>query len=59
MNSNAIQARKFKVTTDSNHNKPVAPDLLEQYFTACAPTKNGPATSPTSGPVRAGYIWRL
>ena len=26
----AIQAQKFKVTTDSNHSKPVAPDLLEQ-----------------------------
>jgi transposase InsO family protein len=30
----AIQAKKFKVTTDSNHAKPVAPDLLEQDFTA-------------------------
>jgi putative transposase len=30
----AVQARKFKVTTDSNHDKPVAPDLLEQDFTA-------------------------
>jgi putative transposase len=29
-----IQAKKFKVTTDSNHSKPVAPDLLEQNFTA-------------------------
>ena len=32
----AIQAKKFKVTTDSNHSKPVAPDLLEQDFTAAA-----------------------
>ena len=30
----AIAAKKFKVTTDSDHNKPVAPDLLEQNFTA-------------------------
>lgn len=29
-----IQAKKFKVTTDSNHNKPVAEDLLGQDFTA-------------------------
>ena len=29
-----IQAKKFKVTTDSNHTKPVAPDLLGQDFTA-------------------------
>lgn len=35
----AIAAKKFKVTTDSSHNKPVAPDLLEQDFTACAPNQ--------------------
>ena len=35
----AIQAKKFKVTTDSNHSKPVAPDLLEQDFTAEAPNQ--------------------
>lgn len=28
----AIQAKKFKVTTDSHHSKPVAPDLLKQDF---------------------------
>ena len=33
----AIQAKKFKVTTDSTHSKPVAPDLLEQDFRAAAP----------------------
>ena len=35
----AIQAKKFKVTTDSNHCKPVAPDLIEQDFTAEAPNQ--------------------
>ena len=30
----AVQARKFKVTTDSNHDKPVAPNLLQQDFYA-------------------------
>jgi len=30
----AIQVKKFKVTTDSNHAKPVADDLLGQDFTA-------------------------
>ena len=30
----AIQAKKFKVTTDSNHSRPVAPDLIEQDFHA-------------------------
>ena len=32
----AIQAKKFKVTTDSNHSKPLAPDLIEQDFSAAA-----------------------
>jgi putative transposase len=32
----AKAAKKFKVTTDSHHNKPVAPNLLEQDFTATA-----------------------
>ena len=36
MNLKAVQARKFKVTTDSNHNQPVAPDLIQQDFTANA-----------------------
>jgi transposase InsO family protein len=35
----AIQAKKFKVTTDSTHSKPVAPDLLEQDFRAEAPNQ--------------------
>ncbi len=35
----AIQAKKFKVTTDSNHSKPVAPDLIEQDFSATAPNQ--------------------
>lgn len=32
-------ARKFKVTTDSKHNQPVEPNLLEQDFTASAPNQ--------------------
>ncbi len=35
----AIQAKKFKVTTDSTHSKPVAPDLIEQDFRAVAPNQ--------------------
>jgi transposase InsO family protein len=45
----AIQAKKFKVTTDSNHSKPVAPDLLEQDFSAAAPNRKW--TSDIS------YVW--
>jgi len=29
--------RKFKVTTDSNHDKPIAPNLLEREFTVSTP----------------------
>ena len=32
-------ARKFKVTTDSNHSLPVAPNLLARDFTASAPNQ--------------------
>jgi hypothetical protein len=28
------QCKKFKVTTDSNHTRPVAEDLIDQDFTA-------------------------
>jgi putative transposase len=31
--------RRFKITTDSKHNLPIAPNLLEQDFTADAPNK--------------------
>ena len=33
------QIRKFKATTDSKHELPVAPNLLEQRFTATAPNE--------------------
>ena len=35
----AKAARKYKATTNSNHNLPVAPNLLEQDFTATAPNR--------------------
>jgi len=35
----AKAARPFKVTTDSQHNLPVAPNLLEQDFSATAPNQ--------------------
>lgn len=35
----AKAARKFKVTTDSNHQHPVAPNLLEQQFQSDAPNQ--------------------
>lgn len=35
----AKAAKKFKATTNSNHNLPVAPNLLQQDFTATAPNQ--------------------
>ena len=35
----AKAAKKFKATTNSNHNLPVAPNLLDQDFTATAPNQ--------------------
>ena len=49
LNLRAIQAKKFKVTTDSQHAKPVAPDLLKQDF--CAGTPNQKWTTDIT------YVW--
>jgi len=35
------QKRKFKATTDSKHNLPVAPNLLDRQFAVAAPNKCG------------------
>ena len=35
----AVQRRKFKVTTDSKHNWPVAPNILNRNFVTDAPSK--------------------
>ncbi len=35
----AVQRRKFKATTDSKHNWPVAPNILERNFTTHEPNK--------------------
>jgi putative transposase len=35
----AKAGRKFKATTDSSHDKPVAPDLVKREFTAPAPNR--------------------
>lgn len=39
MGLQAIQAKKFKVTTDSEHGKPAAPDRVQQDFTASRPNE--------------------
>jgi putative transposase len=52
------QKRKFKATTNSNHTLPVAPNLLEQKFTATAPNQVWLTDSPTFRPMKDGYIWQ-
>jgi transposase InsO family protein len=54
----ARQARRFRRTTDSHHAWPIAPNLLDQDFSAERPTRSGAATSPISGRAKAGCIWR-
>jgi len=49
LNLQAIQTKKFKVTTDSKHSRPVAPDLLEQDFGAVAPNQKWTAD--------ISYVW--
>lgn len=49
--------RKFKATTNSKHNLPVAQNLLEQNFTVEARITPGSAILPISRPTRAGFTW--
>ena len=41
------QKRKFKATTNSNHDFPVAENLLDQDFAPSTPTRSGQRISPT------------
>ena len=54
-----LRTQKYKATTDSNHTFNIAPNLLDQDFSADAQTKSGLATYPISGPVKAGCIRAL
>ena len=58
MRDNGLQARqkrRFKRTTDSHHAWPVAPNLLDQDFTATGPDKKWVPTSPTW--TREGWLY--
>ena len=52
----ARQKRRFTRTTDSHHTWPVAPNLLDQDFTATGPDKKWGADISTCGPAKAGCI---
>lgn len=50
--------RKFKATTNSDHNLPVAENLLNRDFSPAAPNRPGSLISRTSGRMKAGSTWR-
>ena len=52
----AKATRKFKVTAYSNHQLPVAPNLLEQNFSADAPNHKWVGDISVCSPTRAGFI---
>ncbi|WP_338826103.1 IS3 family transposase [Neomoorella thermoacetica] len=52
----AIQKRKFKVTTDSRHNLPVAENILNREFTASSPNKRW-VTDITYIPTEEGWLY--
>jgi hypothetical protein len=53
--------RKYRVTTDSKHHFPVAPNLLERNFTTKAPDKVWVSDitycAPRLGISRGAYLW--
>ena len=51
-----LQKKKFKVTTDSNHDRPVAPNLLNQQFEANHPNQIWVADI-TYIPTREGWLY--
>ena len=48
--------RKYKATTHSNHHLPIAPNLLDQDFTAVDPIKNGWVILPKYPPMKVSCI---
>lgn len=49
---------RFKVTTDSKHNNPVAPNLLNRQFDVGSPDKYWSVISPIFPPRKDGCIWQ-
>ena len=54
----ARRRRRFRVTTQSRHPFPIAPNVLARQFERPGPTKRGSPTSPTFRRARAGSTWR-
>jgi hypothetical protein len=52
-----VYKRPYRVTTDSAHPKPIAPNVLDRASMAGKSTKPGLPTSPISRRAKAGCIW--
>jgi len=50
------QKRKFKVTTDSKHRLPIAPNVLKREFTVSAPNKAWVSDITYSAPILRKYL---
>ena len=53
----ARRRRRYRVTTDSTHDRPVAPHVLQRDFQADRPIKNGPPTSRIFLRKKGGCTW--
>ena len=51
--------KRFKVTTDSDHNETISPNLLNRKFDVAAPNKGWTTVSLMSGRLKAGSTSRL
>jgi putative transposase len=61
MQQHGIKARgkrRFKATTDSRHQLPVAPNLLGQRFDVASPDRAWAGDITNSPPTKAGCTWR-
>ena len=54
----ARRRRRFRVTTQSQHLFPIAPNVLARQFERPDRTRRGSPTSPTFRRARGGSIWR-
>jgi transposase InsO family protein len=55
----AVHKKKFRVTTDSEHDFPVADNILNRDFTADRPNEKWVADISYIRTRGAGYIWQL
>ncbi len=55
----SVYRKRYRLTTDSNHRKPVALNLLDRRFTGWSPNRAWTTDIPTCSPRRDGFTWPL